>query len=279
MRHVPHPGWGTLQEGTGGRVSCQWWSRDKCRGGISPTMPVVGGLEKPALGEAGRAGERWRWGSPKSSCKRLIRPNPRGGSVLRARSPTQQLCRGVTGHPALQPRTPTGVNCRRLLAKGTRAGLESGSPSSRLRLGSGSPDPSRNSGQVPHPSPHLGPGPRIPAYLLFPCAFLKALRTAWLRRAGLPAMCPREPGRGSPAMQGSGPSKPRKVPTSKMKSGTWGHGRPFFRGAGRGRREADLHAENPGRKGSSGGFLHQRIEVPPNSHLWLGGSKEPPDFQ
>lgn len=142
MRHVPHPGWGTLQEGTGGRVSCQWWSRDKCRGGISPTMPVVGGLEKPALGEAGRAGERWRWGSPKSSCKRLIRPNPRGGSVLRARSPTQQLCRGVTGHPALQPRTPTGVNCRRLLAKG---------PELDSSLG------------PPHPGCDLGLGPQIPA--------------------------------------------------------------------------------------------------------------------
>ena len=95
-------------------------------------------------------------------------------------------------------------------ARGARAGLESRCPPSQLGLGSGFPDPSQNSGQVPHPSPHLGPGPQIPAYLLFPCAFLKALRTAWLKTAGLPAVCPWEPGCGSPAVLGSGPSRPRK---------------------------------------------------------------------
>ena len=74
------------------------------------------------------------------------------------------------------------------------------------------------------------------------------------------------------------------MPTSKMKSGTWGHRRPFFRGAGRGRREADLHAENQGRKGSFWGVLGQRIEwvlgqrieVPPNNHPPVGMEQRAP---
>lgn len=190
--------------------------------------------------------------------------------MLRAHSPAQQLCQVVPGHSALQPRTPTGVNYRWLLSRRDQsrtrvwvplipAGTWVWVPGSQLELRPGPPS-----------QPALGSGSPDPSLSPFPLCLPQSLKNRLAENSRSAGHVPLGARAWEPRCAGVGTLQAKEggsdfVPTSKMKSGTWRHGRPFFRGAGRGRREADSHAENQGRKGSFGGFLRQRIEAPPHN--------------